>query len=462
VKSTDKRTWGILLLPVLALLASPAQGQTISQETRNRVTTPATVDNLDPQRWSQWEAAYDGDFPWTPRNFWKGYIKTTPSGKKAGIFVAYFVFQHKLRPGEMQEAVTSGFAEAGAGVSGSAPVNLGDYYGEEVMLESRGGNGLFFNDPDRGVPTSASFVSFELEKERDRDVYPFLAFFFAAPSVDFHDVKPEFDAFLQGSTIQSLPASIAGRVLDQVTGVGVPDVRLQLYNMRTSKVVTGLTNSDGVYRFDSLTPASYNLTVIEATGRKLPLIPTILELASGQDTSGIILKLEPVVAAVSTTPSPATVKPRPSLFESYELPPFRVGLGYRHGLNEFSGIALNARIGDFTPEVGFGLNLLSAGGYSDHAFAAMAGLHYAPWSSGNAHFGVGLVWTGSWQNDARFENSFQLPVTAEYFLAPRLSVQASAGPLVNIITAPDSTASIRWLIGPGNLTGSLGFTWYLK
>ncbi|MEO0109106.1 MAG: carboxypeptidase-like regulatory domain-containing protein [candidate division WOR-3 bacterium] len=377
-------------------------------------------------------------------SFLKGFIKTTPGGKKAGIFAGFFVFLHKFRPGEMQEAVTSGFAAAGAGVVGASLVELGDYTGEEVTLTSHGGNGLFFRDPDRGVSTTGSFVSVELEKEAGRDVYPFLTFFFAAPSTDFDDLRPEFEAFLRGVTIRPLPASISGKILALPSRTPLPGVRVQVQDSKTNQTAVVTTAADGSYRFDSLGMRTYYLAVVDAPGYKPFTMPRVIKLTSGQDTTGVDFELEPL--AVPTAERARHPGAEPVLTREA-----RLGLAYRQCLSGIWGIGVNLPMSELVPELTIG------GEYAPRGSALLAslGVRYFFSRMGNLRMGAGVVLSSRLaQRGSRF--ALEIPVTAEYFLHPDFSIQTSVGPY---FTTDGHT--FESAVGPKHLLGSMGLTWYL-
>jgi hypothetical protein len=445
---------------ILALLAagcnlipSFASAQRISQQTKARISLPSGIRNRDPQRWSDWIPASEGDLPWRSEQLWEGFIKTTPRGKKASFQVGFFLPTYKLKPGEMTGIVTSGFGMAGADNTGSEALSLSDYPAEELTFQSADGNGLFFADPKIGIPTTGSIVVVEMEKEPGRDIYPFLVLFLAAPSADFGDIKPEFDEFVRSVVIKSLPASISGRVTDAKSGAGIPGARLQLFKTRTAKPIESTAGLDGTYRFDSLTPGIYDLAAADNPGYLRPLLPMTVSLTSGQDTTDINLTLEPEPLAAA--PVASTKQPRPGS-ETDVIPHFRFGLGYRHRLDDNWGLALNARVWNVVADVSFGCNFWQEDSHSDNRLFASAGLSYFFLNEDNAHLGAGVVGTGWWLNDTDRKFSLQFPLTVEYFPTSQFSVQLSTG-----VVRTCGRDSVNWMIGPANPLGSCGFTWYL-
>src|SRR5262249_46174193 len=64
---------------------------------------------------------------------------------------------------------------------------------------------------------------------------------------------------------QSTTGTLLGTVLDP-TGAPVPAVPVELSNVATGAVVTTTTGVEGIFRFNSLVPETYNLTVKPGAG----------------------------------------------------------------------------------------------------------------------------------------------------------------------------------------------------
>jgi hypothetical protein len=450
------RRAAFLAAGLFGILASALPAQVVSQATRDRIALlPAPV-NRDVARWSEWESALDGDFPWVPRNFWQGFIKTTASGKKAGIFVAFFTPMHKLKPGELGQTVPEGFSDAGAELVSENNFTLSGYSGEEMVFASPGGNGLFFTDPNRGVATSASFIYLEMEKEKDRGVYPFLAFFFAAPTVDFPDVKPEFDAYVQGTIIRKLPASLSGRVVSGLVPTGIPNVPVEVW-LQTGGKRSLLTDTAGSYRFDSLPDGFHYLVLTPVTGyRALGETQRRIELKSGEDQPVPDFQLE-TVEQPRTEPTPKP-KPKKTETEVADTPVWPgLGVGFRYRSDGVSELALAARVGRFVPEATFGCDIVSAAWRKDVRFAATLGTTWYLLNHERSRLGIGLFGSGRWLNDTHTEYALALPLSAEYRLTGELVIQAGIGPC--LAWTADTT---RFSIGNGRLTGGLGLTYYFR
>jgi hypothetical protein len=176
-------------------------------------------------------------------------------------------------------------------------------------------------------------------------------------------------------------------------------------------------------------------------------------------SNAALLKFVLLLVVVASSPGwglQLPAKPqKPRLGETPEASPVRLGVGYRHRLDDNWGLALNARIWNVVADVSFGCNFWQEDSHSDNRLFASAGLSYFFLNEDNAHLGAGVVGTGWWLNDTDRKFSLQFPLTVEYFLAPPLSVQASAGLVLTSDTLGHYTT-----IGPSNLTGSLGFTYY--
>ncbi len=65
---------------------------------------------------------------------------------------------------------------------------------------------------------------------------------------------------------QTVTGSLVGTVVDPAGSV-VPGAPIQLTNQGTAAVLTATTDSEGLFRFPNLTPATYTVTV-QATGFK--------------------------------------------------------------------------------------------------------------------------------------------------------------------------------------------------
>src|SRR5437763_16958415 len=75
-------------------------------------------------------------------------------------------------------------------------------------------------------------------------------------------------ALLCGSSFaQSTTGTLLGVVADP-TDAAVPGAHIDLKNMATGVVATTTSNSEGIFRFNSLVPASYSLTIKASQGFK--------------------------------------------------------------------------------------------------------------------------------------------------------------------------------------------------
>jgi hypothetical protein len=172
-------------------------------------------------------------------------------------------------------------------------------------------------------------------------------------------------------------------------------------------------------------------------------------------------RIQPPTASRQPPTAKGEGKGLPSTSTSASTSACRFGIGFRQRLDGISGLAVNARIGDFVPDASFDCELDHDNGrWENDYLSASLGLNYFFLQSHNAHFGVGVTGTDEWQvlSDRTF--SVQVPLTVEYFLTSRFSVQAGCGLYVDF--RPGEVNSTRFDIGPGSLTGSLGFTWYVE
>jgi hypothetical protein len=432
-----------ILIPVL-VLAQPE-----AMQSQNRIRLGPDPRNTDSGNWSEWRSAEAEEFTWTPpRAFWRGFVKTSKTGQKTGIFVGIFTPQVDLDPETFNQSAASGFADDGAVMTGEMQMEVSGYAADNLVFSSSGGNGLYF--AGGRTPTTVSVVHVKLEKEKNASFYPFLVFYMATPSAAFGEVEAEFEEFVEATYIQPVYGSISGRVTSRFSGAGIESVEVTLLGAKPNQMSAKTTTADGGWRFDSLTASSYYLTVAAGSEFNAAAQPKTIELASGQDLGGIGFELEPVAApvVVKTQPGPQS--------ETFVAIGFGLGVGYRHRLDNNWGLGVNARIGSFVPEATIGFDLMNHGGQSENRVLASLGVHCFFWNSARTHAGLGLVAGGDWLND-KPTWSLQLPLTAEHFVSDRLSVQASVGPFMTF--AGDS---IHFALGPMRLTGSLGFTWYVK
>src|SRR5690349_35290 len=66
---------------------------------------------------------------------------------------------------------------------------------------------------------------------------------------------------------QTSTGTLLGSVVDS-TDAAVPGVSIELKNAATGAIVTASTGAEGLFRFNSLPPAKYSITVKPATGFK--------------------------------------------------------------------------------------------------------------------------------------------------------------------------------------------------
>ena len=75
-------------------------------------------------------------------------------------------------------------------------------------------------------------------------------------------------AILSGCILaQSTTGTLVGIVADPANAA-VPDVKVEVKNDATGAVITTVTGPEGIFRFNSLVPATYNLTVDSPAGFK--------------------------------------------------------------------------------------------------------------------------------------------------------------------------------------------------
>jgi hypothetical protein len=441
------------LLLAVTLLPAFLRAQPVATETRLRIHLPTSVKTPDNDDWSEYRSAESGEFPWAPaQQFWQGYISTSKLGQKSGLFIAVFDPHSTMSMNDIHQSAASSFEEDGADIGESKNMTISGYDAEEMVFGCSKGNGLYFTGGSTG--TSVSFIFVVLEKEKTTTVHPFLACYFAAPAGSFEDLRPVFDDYVKKIVIDPLYGSITGRATSQASGIGISGIAVQLLSSKTSQTVTRNTQSDGTYRFDSLAGGNYYLTLAQTPGFKPQAQPTIIELAPGADTAGLDFRLEATEAPVAEP----KVKPNPKP----EGPPseLRFGIGYRHRLNDIWGAGVNLRAGNLVPEFTLGLDVGGESGDTTEAgegrlFLSLGASYYFLHAD-NAHLGLGLYGMTQVLGSKTMLGA-EVPLTVEYFILPKLSVQASTG-----VVLTDLADKVNFSIGPQNVLGSLGFTWYLK
>jgi len=440
-------------LLAVTLLPAFLRAQPVATETRRRIHLPASVKAPGNDDWSEYRSAESEEFPWAPaQQFWQGYISTSKLGQKSGLFIAVFDPHSAMSTNDIHQSAASSFEEDGAYFGESKNMTISGYDAEEMVFGCNKGNGLYFTGGSTG--TSVSFIFVALEKERTTTIHPFLACYFAAPAASFEELRPVFYDYVKKIVIDPLYGSITGRATSQASGVGISGITVQLLSSRTSQTVTRSTQADGTYRFDSLAPGNYYLTLAPTAGFKPQAQPTIIELGAGADTAGIDFRLES--AEVPVAEPRAKPKPKPAGPPS-EL---RFGIGYRHRLNDIWGAGVNLRAGNFVPEFTLGMDVGGESGdtteVGEGRLFLSLGASYYFLHADNAHLGLGLY--GMTQVlGSRTMLGAEVPLTVEYFIIPKLSVQASTG-----IVLTDLADKVRFSIGPQSILGSFGFTWYLK
>ena len=66
---------------------------------------------------------------------------------------------------------------------------------------------------------------------------------------------------------QTTTGTLLGTVADP-GDAAVPGVQVELKNIATGLITTTTTGNEGIFRFNSLVPATYNLTIKPSTGFK--------------------------------------------------------------------------------------------------------------------------------------------------------------------------------------------------
>src|SRR5215467_1279182 len=66
---------------------------------------------------------------------------------------------------------------------------------------------------------------------------------------------------------QTTTGTVLGTIADP-GDAAVPNVKVELQNVATGAVVATVTNAEGIFRFNSLVPATYNLTIRPSSGFK--------------------------------------------------------------------------------------------------------------------------------------------------------------------------------------------------
>jgi hypothetical protein len=437
------------------LASSFLAAQTQAVNTQNRTHLGPGPVNTEPEKWNDWHSAEAEDFTWTPPGaFWCGFVKTASSGPKAGIFVAMYTPRGNFSLESFDQTAMDGFSEDGAVLQGRTTLTVSGYPADNLTFTGNAGDGLYFTGGR--TPTTVSVVHVKLEKEKGARMYPFLVFYVAAPTSAFDGVESEFENYVESAHIDPLYGSLVGRVTSQASGIGISGIAVQLLDSRTSQTLTRTTQSDGTYRFDSLLGSNYYMTLAQTAGFKPQAQPTIIELTAGTDTTGIDFQLEAAEVPVVAT----NVKPKPQPKPAGPPSELRFGIGYRHRLNDIWGAGVNLRDGNFVPEFTLGLDVGGEG--SDTAEAAEGrlfmslGASYYFLHADNAHLGLGLYGMTQVLGSKTMLGA-EVPLTVEYFIIPKLSVQASTGVVLTALAD-----KVNFSIGPQSILGSLGFTWYLK
>lgn len=450
-----KKSLPLVVAISLTLASSFLAAQSQAVNTQNRIHLGSDPVNTDPAKWNDWHSAEAGDFTWTPPGaFWCGFIKNSPNGQKAGIFVAMYTPRGNFGLESFDQTAMDGFSGDGAVMQGRTTLTVSGYPADNLTFTRDAGDGLYFTGG--GTPTTVSVVHVKLEKEKGARMYPFLVFYLAAPTSAFDGVEPEFEKYVESTHIDPLYGSLTGRVTSQVSGIGISGITVQLLDSRTSQTLTRTTQSDGTYRFDSLAGSNYYLTLAQTAGFKPQAQPTIMELPAGTDTTGIDFQLEAAEVPVVQSNAKPKLQPKPAGPPS-EL---RFGIGYRHRLNDISGVGVNLRDGNFVPEFTLGLDVGGEGSDTtepgEGRLFLSLGASYYFLHADNAHLGLGLYGMTQLLGKKTMLGA-EVPLTVEYFIIPKLSVQASTG-----VVLTDLADSMNLRIGPQSILGSLGFTWYLK
>src|SRR5580700_10127097 len=100
---------------------------------------------------------------------------------------------------------------------------------------------------------------------------------------------------------QTTTGTLLGTVVDP-GDAAVPGAQVELKNIATGAVITTTTGAEGIFRFNSLVPATYSLTIKPSTGFKTYQESSIDVTASEiRDLGRIPLSLGQITEQVSVT-----------------------------------------------------------------------------------------------------------------------------------------------------------------
>src|SRR5262249_24079950 len=100
---------------------------------------------------------------------------------------------------------------------------------------------------------------------------------------------------------QSTTGTLLGTVADPGDSA-VPDARVEVHNIATGAVTTTVTGPEGIFRFNSLVPATYNLTIRPTAGFKTYTQSNIDVTANEvRDLGKVTLALGTITENVSVT-----------------------------------------------------------------------------------------------------------------------------------------------------------------
>ena len=171
--------------------------------------TVARIGYGEPPAEVGWSPASQDEFPWKPQAFVRGWQTTTPTGDRAGIFVAFQSPTYRISNEELFANMSSSLSE-NFGADGwhnlihTRP--LSRYNGMWMKFAADAGTGVFF-DADADTPTTAMFIYVQLEPQPESDIWPLLLLFFSAPADAYDELEPGFLEFVKTITIAPPPAS---------------------------------------------------------------------------------------------------------------------------------------------------------------------------------------------------------------------------------------------------------------
>ena len=102
---------------------------------------------------------------------------------------------------------------------------------------------------------------------------------------------------------QTTTGTLLGTVADP-GDAAVPGARVDLKNTATGAVITTTTGVEGIFRFNSLVPATYGLTITAASGFKTYAQSNIAVTASEVRDLGKISLAMGTICLLYTSPSP--------------------------------------------------------------------------------------------------------------------------------------------------------------